>query len=353
MSEPSPSPTLTVAVEHYLQTVASSRDPKTHTTYAQGVRLFLATLKKHKVDPDMVLASDAQPQWIGWYLAALKDYAEATEAIYLAAVRGLYEYLQADEGLVINMARVQAIIKRGKRKLESRVPPFPEKEIQEILAHAQRQRSELAAHPTQPVPPSKAEAAEKESRRRRLAALRDYALARTLADTGLRIREACSLKRGQLDWNEQQAVVRVKGKRQRVVQFSDEALAAIRDYLVARDGVGDQEKDHDPRPVFAAHHRRAKSLQALTPAGAWHIVKVLAKAALGKVGARIKPHDFRHYFVTTVLLASGGDLKLAQELVGHKSITTTQRYAHLGDARLAEKYGEIFNRRPAEIAPPR
>jgi site-specific recombinase XerC len=46
-----------------------------------------------------------------------------------------------------------------------------------------------------------------------------------------------------------------------------------------------------------------------------------------------------------LLLASGGDLKLAQELVGHKSITPTQRYAHLSNAKLAEKYAEIFNRR--------
>ena len=56
----------------------------------------------------------------------------------------------------------------------------------------------------------------------------------------------------------------------------------------------------------------------------------------------ITPHSFRHYFVTTVLRASG-NMKLAQELARHSSIAITQRYAHLSDDELDRGYDDIFN----------
>ena len=74
-----------------------------------------------------------------------------------------------------------------------------------------------------------------------------------------------------------------------------------------------------------------------------NIVSQRAKEALGAeaVGS-ITPHSFRHYFVTTVLRASGGNLKLAQELARHKHIQVTQRYAHLSDDELDKGYFEVF-----------
>jgi integrase len=56
----------------------------------------------------------------------------------------------------------------------------------------------------------------------------------------------------------------------------------------------------------------------------------------------ITPHSFRHYFVTTVLRGSGGNLKLAQELARHKNVAVTTRYAHLADDELDQGYYEIF-----------
>jgi site-specific recombinase XerC len=66
------------------------------------------------------------------------------------------------------------------------------------------------------------------------------------------------------------------------------------------------------------------------------------RQALGaEAEGRITPHSLRHYFVTTVLRASG-NLKLAQELARHASIQVTQRYAHLSDDELDRGYHEIF-----------
>jgi len=64
----------------------------------------------------------------------------------------------------------------------------------------------------------------------------------------------------------------------------------------------------------------------------------LGKDSIGS----ITPHSFRHYFVTTVLRASG-NLKLAQELARHRNIAVTQRYAHLSDDELDRGYEQIFN----------
>ena len=58
----------------------------------------------------------------------------------------------------------------------------------------------------------------------------------------------------------------------------------------------------------------------------------------------ITPHTFRHYFVTVALRGSGGNIRLAQELARHRSVVTTQRYAHLSDDELDQTYHEIFNR---------
>jgi len=73
---------------------------------------------------------------------------------------------------------------------------------------------------------------------------------------------------------------------------------------------------------------------------AQRVAEALGEAAVGT----ITPHSLRHYFVTRVLKASG-NLKLAQELARHRSITVTQRYAHLSNDELDQGYYEIFEQR--------
>jgi integrase/recombinase XerC len=76
------------------------------------------------------------------------------------------------------------------------------------------------------------------------------------------------------------------------------------------------------------------------------IVAERARQALGAPDeSRISPHSFRHYFVTSVLRGSGGNLKLAQELARHRNIAVTQRYAHLSDDELDRGYSDIFDQR--------
>ncbi|MCJ7707993.1 MAG: tyrosine-type recombinase/integrase, partial [Anaerolineales bacterium] len=167
-----------------------------------------------------------------------------------------------------------------------------------------------------------------------------------LADTGLRVHEACGLRRGDLDWAEGRALLIGKGDRQAVVRFSRRSLAALRDYLTARGPAdGGSGRPLASLPLFARHDRGAgKKILPMTTTTGRAIVHQRALEALGASdAATVTPHSFRHYFVTVVLRASGGNLKLAQELARHRSIAVTQRYAHLSDDELDRGYYEIFD----------
>jgi site-specific recombinase XerD len=148
-----------------------------------------------------------------------------------------------------------------------------------------------------------------------------------------------------LDWNEGKAVVIGKGNRQAVVRFSKRSLAAVKDYLNARSSLdGKSGKPLGSLPIFARHDKGSgKNVKAMTPTSGRNIIAQRVREALGDSAAgTISPHSFRHYFVTTVLRGSGGNLKLAQELARHRNIQVTQRYAHLSDDELDRGYYEIF-----------
>jgi integrase/recombinase XerC len=185
-----------------------------------------------------------------------------------------------------------------------------------------------------------------------LPALRDRAFVLTLADTGLRISEACALKRGDIDWQEARAIIIGKGDKQAVIRFSNRSVQAMREYHTAcafiepntRIPLGSQ-------PVFARHDIRAsKKIKPISASGMWTAIKGDPKQGIkGRIVEAgvdrnlVRIHDFRHYFVTMTYLARG-NLKLSQELARHNSIDTTNRYTHFsGEADIA--YDEIFNKK--------
>ncbi len=174
--------------------------------------------------------------------------------------------------------------------------------------------------------------------------LRDRAFLITLADTGLRVHEACGLRRGDIDWLEGKALVIGKGNRQAVVRFSSRSMEAVKEYLSARAILdGSSGKPLGSLPVFSRHDKGAgKKVKPVTTTTGRDIVADWVKTILGNEAiGTITPHSFRHYFVTRVLHSSG-NLKLAQELARHKSIAVTQRYAHLNDDELDRGYFDIF-----------
>jgi integrase len=176
--------------------------------------------------------------------------------------------------------------------------------------------------------------------------MRDRALLLTLADSGLRIHEACNLRRGDIDWNEGRAVIIGKGDKQAVVRFTTRSMRALKDYLSLRAELdGGSGKQLTALPLFARHDKgTGKKIKPITPTTGRNIVAERVKQALGDESeGHITPHSFRHYFVSTILRASG-NLKLAQALARHENIQITQRYAHINDDELDKGYYEIFEK---------
>jgi site-specific recombinase XerD len=171
--------------------------------------------------------------------------------------------------------------------------------------------------------------------RNKISGLRDYAILRTLYSTGLRISELVNLDRDQINLETREFRVMGKGSKYRIVFLSDQAVAALSEYLSAR-------KD-DWKPVFINHGRGKEKITAaklgnsenkrITTTMVQYLIRNYAKAA-GLV-KRVTPHKLRHSFATE-LLKNGADIRSVQEMLGHSSITTTQIYTHLTNRRLKE-----------------
>jgi integrase/recombinase XerC len=248
--------------------------------------------------------------------------------MYLTAVTGFYEFLVAERLSELNLPRVRLLVRQRSRKPGQRLPQFPQSDIEQVILHAINLAILLNI-------------AESD----RLINLRDRAFILTLSDTGLRVHEACNLRRGDLDRHERRAIVIGKGNRQAVVRFSSRSLAAIKDYLSARAALdGASGRPLASLPLFARHDRGAgKKVKPITTTTGRNIISQRVKEAIGEEAAgTITPHSLRHYFVTTVLRGSGGNLKMAQELARHKNIAVTQRYAHLSNDELDRAYQSIF-----------
>jgi len=315
--------TITQAIQAYIKSVELARSPHTASTYKNALNFYAETLSSHQLDVEAAPVKDLQEDSIIWLTSALKNHAATTERLYLTAVTGFFEYLVAERLTEINLPRVRLLIQQRARKPGQRLPQFPSSQIDLILEKAD-------ALLTKPF--------EEESER--LINLRDRAFLYTLADTGLRVHEACNLRRGDLDWNEGKAMIIGKGNRQDIVRFSTRATTALMDYLHARSEMdGATGRALSSLPIFARHDRGAgRKTKPITTTTGRNIIEARVAEFIGhEAVGTITPHSFRHYFVTRILRASG-NLKLAQELARHKNIAVTQRYAHLSDDELDKGY---------------
>jgi len=354
--------TIQEAIEHYLETVTNSRSERTARTYRNAMNAFCEALQatpanihdQKALDPTKTPVSELSVDHITLFIRHLKNYSVATENLYLSAATGFYHFLAAegaswDPPLSPNLPRLRDLIARRSRKQGRRRPKFPRYEIEKLIEYC----NELA---TISVEDAGAKASTEtariaERKRARLRNLRDRAFILLLADTGLRVSEACSLRLGDVDFLEGRLDVLGKGDEEAEVRVSRRALEAIQDYLQARDLKrrgksgrisGEKEKS---LPLFVRHDRAAPDeASPIDASTAWDFVRQRAVEAVGEIAAaQIHPHSFRHYFVTVVLLATN-NIEKARRLARHKNIATTQLYAEV-DPELDEDYHRIFNER--------
>jgi site-specific recombinase XerD len=299
-------------IKTFLETL--DRSPRTIFAYRNALNQFVDIVGE---DAEMNLATYNK------FLAAIKPKSPATKRVYSTAVRRFYTFHRAGSSDELKEATQHYTRNEGKR-----IVNFDREVVEKVINHC----SSLDREPWS-------------SPRERLEALRDRAFVLTLADTGLRISEACALKRGDIDWRELRSIIIGKGDKQAVVYYSNRCIEALKAYLHERANVEPNSRiPLSSQPLFARHDIRAsKRIRPITAGGMWKAIKArIVEAGVARNAIRI--HDLRHYFVTMTYLAKG-DLKMSQVLARHESIATTNRYAHF-DSEIAKAYDEIFNKRP-------
>jgi integrase/recombinase XerC len=163
------------------------------------------------------------------------------------------------------------------------------------------------------------------------AGARDRAMLELLYGSGLRVGELVRLSLGDVDLAEASARVLGKGKKERLVPLGTKCVAALGAYLARRAELAHRRTRFlDPRALFVgARGKRigARAVQSL----------VKKYGALGAGRADLHPHALRHTCATH-LLDGGADLRAIQELLGHSSLSTTQRYTHVSMEHLMRVY---------------
>ncbi len=165
---------------------------------------------------------------------------------------------------------------------------------------------------------------------------RDAAILELLYSSGLRVGELVALRRGDVSLDEGTARVTGKGRKVRIVPVGAHALRALTAYLGARSGEAGGAGGDAEEPLFL--NARGGRLTARS------VARVLERALARAGGGRhLSPHGMRHSFATH-LLESGADLRAIQEMLGHASLSTTQRYARVNVSHLVRAYEDAHPR---------
>ena len=210
-------------------------------------------------------------------------------------------YLDSDPGLLVTSAR-------GDQKLPQVQTPSDTAELLSYAATRAREENSPAA-------------------------IRDWVILETIYATGIRVSEVCSLDTTSIDQQDMTLRVIGKGNKERVVPFTRACLSALQAWLshgrpslaIPEAGralfVGDKGRRIDPRVIRAMIHRMC-----------------------AQAGVRdLAPHALRHTAATHIL-AGGADLRAVQEMLGHSSLQTTQRYTHVDAQRLSAIYKQAHPR---------
>ena len=240
------------------------------------------------------------------FLVALhnKNYSRATTARKLATLRSFYKFLVRRGYL---QSSPVAVIRTPKQ--EKRLPKFLEIEQIEALFDAPDRDTILG--------------------------LRDWAMLEVMYSTGVRVSELVGLDITDVDFDESILHVRGKGRRERLSPAGQRALDAIRQYIAKR-GQPKPGQIVDQQALFVNKSGQRLSTRSVRR----KLDKYLAQAGLDP---SISPHTLRHTFATH-MLNKGADLRSVQELLGHRSLSTTQVYTHLTTGRLKEVYDKAHPR---------
>jgi integrase/recombinase XerC len=299
--------TLEQGFADFLTYLALEKNSSTQTvkSYREDLTQVLEYIREH-IRKTAVEPRDWNTRTLRSFVAWLHEqgYAKTTVARRLATIRSFGKFLCREGVLKVNPA--QAL--RGPRQ---------DKKLPHFLTVADVQR--LLSAPSDMPPLGR----------------RDRAILETLYSAGLRVSELVGLNLDDVDLNDGVLVVRGKGKKERLALLGGPAKSALATWLTDRSGLLANRNRQSPA-VFLN-----KAGGRLTTRSVGRILaKHLQQAGLDP---RTTPHTLRHSFATHMLDA-GADIRGVQELLGHKSLSTTQVYTHITTQRLQQSYHKAHPR---------
>ncbi len=287
---------------------------KTQENYNRFLKKFFDWLKENKIS--QIKPAELTEEhiwkyrvWLSRSFNKLKKtpLKKSTQNYYLIALRALLNYF-TDRGIISLPAEK---IKLAKEEKEKTIKFLSLDQIKKLLE----------------TPNEKT-----------IIGLRDKAILETLFSTGLRVAELVNLNRDQIkikpETKDLEIVITGKGGRTRTVYFSERAIRALRNYLMTR-------KDEE-KALFINYRGPKNTSRRLSIRSIENIVKKYA--LLAGIPIITTPHVLRHSFATD-LLTQGVDIRVVQEFLGHKNITTTQVYTHVTNPRLRDIHRKFHSGR--------
>src|SRR5882762_1955596 len=328
-------------IQKYIEYMRSVRNSSPHTlvNYGNDLDQFVAFLTPPGTETPKL--GQVNHHMIREFMAHLHDTGleKSSIARKLAALRSFFKYCVREGRLNENPGRLVAT-----PKLPKRVPAvLSAEEMNGFLNQlspggkaagrgdgrkSQRETSGAAAVKRQGIPD--------EFQEEDLLLPRDRAILELLYAAGLRVSELTGLNMVDMDQKDKMLRVRGKGNKERIVPYGEKAAQALIAYWPVRDSLLEASEEsarganYNVNAVFLNYRG-----DRLTQRSVGRIVKKYVK--LVNVNWDLHPHSLRHAFATH-LLADGADLRAIQELLGHQSLSTTQKYTHASIRQLMDIY---------------
>ncbi len=303
--------------EEYLEYLSGVRalSPRTVSSYRRDLTLFCSLCTQ---TPFEATVSD-----IRLFVASLIEngYDPSSVNRILASVRGFYRY-----AIRFALTRDNPASQVRNLKTAKKLPAFLFPEDAERLCSAP------AGLPAVSPDALAGEGIRSDAQASPLWPERDTALLMTLYSTGCRVSEIASMKIRDLDERGSSAIVLGKGGKERRVFLSKAAKAALAAWLPVRERclAATAERDRSGGRVFISRRGSGLSIRG---------IQFVLSRYTGEAGVsgHVSPHALRHSFATT-LISRGADIRAVQEMLGHASISTTQRYTHVTTERIQRLY---------------
>jgi integrase/recombinase XerC len=313
------------AVGQFLNYLRSVRNASPHTlrSYENDLSQFIAFLTPPGIETPAI--AEVTHLMIREFVAHLHDLnlEKSSIARKLAAIRSLFKFA-VREGMVLrNPARLVAT-----PKLPKRIPSvLSAEDLNAFLDGVVAPPASKSGHGKLPGTPDES----------RMLVRRDRAILELLYASGLRVSELTGLNLADMDRKELMLRVRGKGSKERIIPYGGKAEQALQAYGPTRDEILRKAGNRGDYHAVFLNHLGTR----LTPRSVARIVKKYVR--LINVNWDLHPHSLRHAFATH-LLADGADLRAIQELLGHSSLSTTQRYTHASIRQLLEVYDKAHPR---------